>query len=90
RLGEDDLRRREGTEQERRVALAVPHPAFDPSTLDNDLLLLKLDRPVALGRAVRPLPLPGACAPPGASCLLSGWGTVTTPQGERGSKVGVR
>ncbi|NXY27214.1 KLK14 protein, partial [Atrichornis clamosus] len=80
RLGEDDLRRPEGTEQERRVVLAVPHPDFNPSSLDNDLLLLKLDRPVALGRAVRPLALPRACAPAGSSCLLSGWGTVTSPQ----------
>ncbi|NWT13109.1 TRY2 protein, partial [Vireo altiloquus] len=80
RLGEDDLRRPEGTEQERRVALAVPHPNFDPSTLDNDLALLKLDRPVTLSRSVRPLALPRGCAPAGAACLLSGWGTVTSPQ----------
>ncbi|NXW11735.1 TRY1 protein, partial [Fregetta grallaria] len=80
RLGENDLRRREGTEQDRRVARAIPYPAYDPATLDNDLLLLKLDRPVALSRAVWPLPLPRACAPPGTTCLVSGWGTITTPQ----------
>ncbi|XP_037238054.1 kallikrein-14-like [Falco rusticolus] len=80
RLGENDLQRREGAEQDRAVAKTIPHPAFDPTTLDNDLLLLKLERPVALGPAVRPLPLPPACAPPGATCLVSGWGTVTTPQ----------
>ncbi|NXY91808.1 TRYP protein, partial [Alcedo cyanopectus] len=80
RLGENDLERREGTEQERGVAKALPHPAFDPTTLDNDLMLLKLDRPVLLGAAVRPLPLPRSCAPPGATCLVSGWGTVTTPR----------
>ncbi|NWH82776.1 TRY1 protein, partial [Piaya cayana] len=82
RFGENDLRRREGTEQERLVARAIPHPDFNPVTLDNDLLLLKLDRPVTLGRGVQPLPLPRACAPAGATCLLSGWGTVTSPQGE--------
>ncbi|NXG03611.1 KLK14 protein, partial [Sakesphorus luctuosus] len=80
RLGEDDLTRREGTEQERRVGKSIPHPDFDPTTLDNDLLLLKLDRPARVGAAVRPLPLPRSCAPPGTSCLLSGWGTVTSPQ----------
>ncbi|XP_056366809.1 kallikrein-14-like, partial [Oenanthe melanoleuca] len=80
RLGEDDLSRREGTEQDRRVVLAVSHPRFDPVTLDSDLALLKLDRPVATGPGVRPLALPRACGQPGASCLLSGWGTVTTPQ----------
>ncbi|XP_037982421.1 kallikrein-14-like [Motacilla alba alba] len=81
RLGEDDLQRREGTEQERRVTLAVPHPRFDPATLDADLALLRLERPAAIGPAVRPLALPRACGRAGDTCLLSGWGTVTTPQG---------
>uniref|UniRef100_A0A672UN70 Peptidase S1 domain-containing protein n=1 Tax=Strigops habroptila TaxID=2489341 RepID=A0A672UN70_STRHB len=77
RLGENDLQQQEGTEQNRLVAKAIPHPSFNPTTLDNDLLLLKLDRPVGLGRAVRPLALPRACAPPGTTCLVSGWGTIT-------------
>ncbi|NWS65201.1 KLK14 protein, partial [Chunga burmeisteri] len=85
RLGENDLQQREGTEQNRVAVKAIPHPAYNPTTLDNDLLLLKLNQPVQLGRAVRPLPLPRACAPPGTSCLVSGWGTITTPQGERKS-----
>ncbi|NXJ58829.1 TRY2 protein, partial [Spizaetus tyrannus] len=82
RLGENDLQQQEGTEQNRLVAKAIPHPAFNRVTLDNDLLLLKLDRPVVLNRAVQPLALPRACAPPGTTCLVSGWGTITTPQGE--------
>ncbi|NXK85284.1 TRY2 protein, partial [Amazona guildingii] len=80
RLGENDLQQAEGTEQNRLVAKAIPHPNFNPTTLDNDLLLLKLERPVVLGRAVRPLALPRSCAPAGTTCLVSGWGTVTTPQ----------
>ncbi|NXL84476.1 KLK14 protein, partial [Alectura lathami] len=80
RLGENNLRRPEGTEQSRRVIRAIRHPGFDPATLDNDLMLLQLDRPVQLSRAVQPLALPRACAPPGSTCLVSGWGTVTTPQ----------
>ncbi|NXD18300.1 KLK14 protein, partial [Nothocercus nigrocapillus] len=80
RLGEYDLRVHEGTEQNRRVVQAIRHPAFNPSTLDNDLMLLKLERPAELGRAVQPLALPRACAPAGTTCLISGWGTITTPQ----------
>ncbi|NXX87434.1 KLK14 protein, partial [Urocolius indicus] len=82
RVGENNLQQSEGTEQNRLVARAIPHPAFDPNTLDSDLMLLRLQRPVELSEAVRPLPLPRACAPPGTSCLVSGWGTVTSPQGE--------
>lgn len=66
------------------MAEAIPHPAFNPTTLDNDLMLLRLDRPAQLGDAVRPIALPRACPAPGATCLVSGWGTVTTPTGERG------
>ncbi|XP_051626127.1 kallikrein-14-like [Manacus candei] len=80
RLGEDELWREEGSEQERRVIQGISHPEFDPSTLDNDLALLRLDRPVRLGPAVATMPLPRSCAPPGTPCLLSGWGTVTSPQ----------
>ncbi|NXO52225.1 KLK11 protein, partial [Aramus guarauna] len=84
RLGENDLQRKEGTEQDRLVTKTIPHPAFNPTTLDNDLMLLKLDRPVGLSRAIRPLPLPRNCAAPGTTCLVSGWGTITTPQVKRG------
>ncbi|KAI6058742.1 Kallikrein-14-like protein [Aix galericulata] len=87
RLGENDLGQAEGTEQERGVLRAFRHPAFDPTTLDNDILLLQLDRPARLSRAVQPLALPRSCAPPGTSCLVSGWGTVTTPQGEAGGRA---
>ncbi|XP_074874790.1 trypsin-like [Buteo buteo] len=80
RLGENDLQQQEGTEQNRLVMKAIPHPAFNRVTLDNDLLLLKLERPAVLNRAVQPLALPRACAPPGTTCLVSGWGTITTPQ----------
>nr|XP_041568337.1 kallikrein-14-like [Taeniopygia guttata] len=88
RLGEDDLTRREGSEQDRRVTQAVTHPSFDPGTLDNDVALLRLDRPVTFGRGVRALALPRSCAPAGTTCLLSGWGTVTTPQGIFGGNIG--
>ncbi|XP_062454698.1 trypsin-like [Rhea pennata] len=80
RLGEYNLRVAEGTEQDRRVVQAIRHPAFDPATLDNDLMLLRLDQPARLGAAVQPLALPRSCAPAGATCLVSGWGTITTPQ----------
>uniref|UniRef100_A0A8B9C6D3 Peptidase S1 domain-containing protein n=1 Tax=Anser brachyrhynchus TaxID=132585 RepID=A0A8B9C6D3_9AVES len=89
RLGENDLGQAEGTEQERRVLRAFRHPAFNPTTLDNDLMLLQLDRPARLSRAVQPLALPRSCAPPGTTCLVSGWGTVTTPQELPGSPQGL-
>ncbi|NXV80192.1 KLK14 protein, partial [Atlantisia rogersi] len=80
RLGENDLQRPEGTEQQRLVTKAIPYPTFDPDTLDNDLMLLRLDRPVVFNDAIRPLPLPSSCPTPGTTCLVSGWGTITSPK----------
>ncbi|KAM6288882.1 anionic trypsin-2-like [Aegotheles albertisi] len=80
RAGDSDLRRQEGTEQDRVGVTAIRHPAFDPLTLDNDLMLVKLNQPIRRGPAIRPLPLPRSCAPPRSRCLVSGWGTVTTPK----------
>ncbi|XP_074837558.1 transmembrane protease serine 9-like [Carettochelys insculpta] len=80
RLGEHDLLVHEGLEQERVVVHAILHPSYNHATLDNDLMLLKLDRPVTIGQTARPITLPRYCAAMGTTCLISGWGTITSPQ----------
>uniref|UniRef100_A0A8C0JCP9 Peptidase S1 domain-containing protein n=1 Tax=Chelonoidis abingdonii TaxID=106734 RepID=A0A8C0JCP9_CHEAB len=80
RLGEHNLAVREGPEQDRVVSGAILHPGYNRFTLDNDLMLLKLAQPITIGMTARPVTLPTACAPTGTACLISGWGTVTTPQ----------
>ncbi|ELK18481.1 Kallikrein-14, partial [Pteropus alecto] len=50
-LGKHNLRRREATQQVLRVARQVPHPQYNSRTHDNDLMLLRLERPARLGRA---------------------------------------
>lgn len=88
RLGEQNLAVQEGPEQDRVVASAILHPNYNRFTLDSDLMLLKLARPVNIGRTVRPVTLPSACATTGTTCLVSGWGTVTSPQGKAGEEPG--
>ncbi|XP_054444535.1 kallikrein-14 [Pteronotus mesoamericanus] len=78
-LGKQNLRKKEATEQVLRVVRQVPHPQYNPRTHDNDLMLLRLSRPARLGRAVRPIPVAQSCASAGTSCLVSGWGTTTSP-----------
>ncbi|XP_075764535.1 trypsin-like [Pelodiscus sinensis] len=80
RLGEHDLALWGGTEQDRLVTKAILHPGYSRSTLDNDLMLLKLAQPAILNQNVYPVTLPSACAAPGTNCLISGWGTTATPQ----------
>lgn len=87
-LGKHNLRRWEATQQVLRVTRQVPHPAYRPRAHDNDLMLLKLEKPARLGRAVRPIPVAQSCASPGTSCRVSGWGTTSSPGGKDGRTLG--
>ncbi|KAJ6650605.1 hypothetical protein lerEdw1_005722 [Lerista edwardsae] len=80
RLGENDLSTWERGQQVRAVARTIRHPQYDARTFSNDIMLLKLERPVPVSQNIRPLRLPTGCIAPGTTCLVSGWGTVTTPQ----------
>lgn len=60
----------------------VPHPQYNSQTHDNDLMLLRLERPARLGRAVRPITVAQNCASPQTPCQVSGWGTTSSPFGE--------
>ncbi|XP_008070348.1 kallikrein-14 [Carlito syrichta] len=78
-LGKHNLRRWEATQQLLRVTRQVTHPYYNSRTHDNDLMLLRLEKPVTLGRAVRPISLPKDCPSPGTPCIASGWGTISSP-----------
>ena len=74
RLGEHHLGVNEGTEQFIRPSYVIPHPDYNPSTLDNDIMLIRLSKPATLNQYVQPVALPTSCAPAGTMCLVSGWG----------------
>ncbi|XP_043755906.1 kallikrein-14 [Cervus elaphus] len=78
-LGKHNLKVWEATQQVLRVARQVPHPQYNSRTNDNDLMLLRLERPARLGRGVRPISVARSCAGVGSSCLVSGWGTISSP-----------
>ncbi|CAI9161227.1 unnamed protein product [Rangifer tarandus platyrhynchus] len=78
-LGKHNLKVWEATQQVLRVAHQVPHPQYNSRTNDNDLMLLRLERPARLGRGVRPISVARSCAGVGSSCLVSGWGTISSP-----------
>ncbi|XP_062948330.1 kallikrein-14 [Cynocephalus volans] len=78
-LGKHNLKKWEATEQVLRVARQVPHPGYNSRTHDNDLMLLRLEKPAQLGRAVKPIALAKSCASPGTLCRVSGWGTTSSP-----------
>uniref|UniRef100_A0A8D0A511 Granzyme A-like n=1 Tax=Sander lucioperca TaxID=283035 RepID=A0A8D0A511_SANLU len=59
-----------------KVKHRVPHPCYDPKDKVNDLMLLKLDKPVKQTNTVKVLKLGNTVKDPaaGTSCLVAGWG----------------
>ena len=90
-LGEHNLQRWDGYEQTRTATKSFPHPHFNNSLPNkdhrNDIMLVKMSSAAVITRAVRPLTLSSQCVTAGTSCLISGWGTTSSPQC-RGSRRG--
>uniref|UniRef100_A0A8C3UUW1 Peptidase S1 domain-containing protein n=1 Tax=Catharus ustulatus TaxID=91951 RepID=A0A8C3UUW1_CATUS len=79
-LGKHRLYAREAGEQRRMVARRVAHPGYDPSTKDNDIMLLKLVAPAAISERVRPIAVASCLPEAGTTCVTSGWGATTSPE----------
>ncbi|XP_021551364.1 cathepsin G-like [Neomonachus schauinslandi] len=77
-LGAHNIRRQERTQQRTKMRRAIRHPGYNPQTNRNDIMLLKLARPMRRTSAVRPVALPRGRARvrPGARCTVAGWGLL--------------
>uniref|UniRef100_A0A8C9S919 trypsin n=1 Tax=Scleropages formosus TaxID=113540 RepID=A0A8C9S919_SCLFO len=82
--GDHSLNIYEGTEQYSKPQRLIPHPQYDKSTNDADIMLIKLKVPVILNRYVSVVALPrqGASLPEGRACWVSGWGHTSTGGGQ--------
>ncbi|XP_041601251.1 kallikrein-11-like isoform X3 [Vulpes lagopus] len=83
-LGEHNLQRRDGCEQTLSATESFPHPDFNNSLPNkdhrNDIMLVKMTRAAFITWAVRPLTLSSHCVTAGTRCLVSGWGSTSSPQ----------
>ncbi|KAM7059355.1 kallikrein-5-like [Molossus nigricans] len=59
---------------------SIPHPGFSHPGHSNDLMLIKLNRRILDSQNVRPVNISSHCPSVGTSCLVSGWGTTSSPQ----------
>ncbi|XP_017290087.1 trypsin-like [Kryptolebias marmoratus] len=78
-LGEHDLSVEEGYEQRFDVIFSTKNIGFNCWLLDNDIMLLKLDRPAIINDVVEPIALPDPDTPslPNLNpCTVSGWGVT--------------
>ncbi|KAK7798774.1 hypothetical protein U0070_005756 [Myodes glareolus] len=76
RLGEHNINVAEGTEQYVTASKIIRHPSYSSSSLNNDIMLIKLASPVTLNSKVAAVALPTSCAAAGTQCLISGWGNT--------------
>ncbi|KAI5612508.1 hypothetical protein C0J50_11777, partial [Silurus asotus] len=76
RLGEHHIQINEGTEQFISSSRVIRHPNYNSATIDNDVMLIKLNKPATLNNFVQPVALPKSCPPAGTLCTVSGWGNT--------------
>ncbi|XP_074495329.1 granzyme A-like [Sebastes fasciatus] len=80
-LGMHSFKKKENEKDSRQVCKVkkhFPHPCYDPTDYDNDLMLLKLKKPVKMTETVKCLKLGNTVKDPaaGSNCLVAGWGTT--------------
>ncbi|KAL7886624.1 hypothetical protein AOLI_G00043450 [Acnodon oligacanthus] len=76
RLGEHNIHANDGTEQFISSSKVIRHPSYSSSTLNNDIMLIKLKSAATINSYVRTVPLPSSCPPAGTVCLVAGWGNT--------------
>ncbi|NXU19014.1 GRAA protein, partial [Pardalotus punctatus] len=75
-LGAHSYTGREKERQTFRIAKYIPYPCYDPSTEENDIMLLQLRGRAKRNEAVELIPLPTSDddPKPGTICTVAGWG----------------
>jgi len=79
RVGEHDRSKREDSVVDHEVEKVVCHPNWSSRTLDYDIALFKLKKPVKFTKYVKPACLPSKKLAPGTECYITGWGKISHP-----------
>lgn len=54
----------------------IAHELYQPSTVSNDIALIKLEDPIKMKELIQKIDLPSEDTPEGTELVLSGWGTT--------------
>jgi len=77
RVGEHNRNSNEGSEDNIPVERVVKHGSYSAQTMNNDIAMFKLARPVQFGKYVQPACLPNG--PAKGNCYITGWGKTRHP-----------
>ncbi|XP_072325075.1 trypsin-3-like [Scyliorhinus torazame] len=80
-IGEHNTEVDEGTEQHIVASKVISHPFYNPRTVDNDIMLVKLSKPIRFNNYIRPIELTSSHPSVGQECLVSGWGNLLNDGG---------
>ncbi|NXK65279.1 GRAA protein, partial [Sylvietta virens] len=78
-LGAHSSKKSEKEQQIFQIAKHIHYPCYDPTTNENDIMLLQLQGRAKLGKAVHPIALPTSDTDPkpGTVCTVAGWGKTS-------------
>ncbi|XP_062996696.1 gilatoxin-like [Elgaria multicarinata webbii] len=87
KLGMHNTNALRGDEQSRVSAATLCYPDTESTTQnscasydDDDIMMIKLNRPVKYSKFIAPLRLPNVSVSVGAKCRVMGWGSTTAPK----------
>ncbi|NXQ26419.1 GRAA protein, partial [Alaudala cheleensis] len=78
-LGAHSSKKTENEQQTFQIAKYIRYPCYDPSTKENDIMLLQLQGRAKRTEAVQVIPLPTSAddPKPGTVCTVAGWGATS-------------
>ncbi|XP_053462301.1 kallikrein-4-like [Nycticebus coucang] len=77
KLGRHNLyAKREPGSRTMKATFSVKHPKFKKKPKCNDLMLIKLKKPVTESASIRTINIAPQCPAPGTTCVISGWGRL--------------
>ncbi|KAJ6665110.1 hypothetical protein lerEdw1_005341 [Lerista edwardsae] len=87
-VGVHDIKAQEQNSQKRLVTRYFMHPAFNSTTMDSDIAVVQLSKPLDFNHYVRPVCLPESedKMEPSRACVITGWG-IHNEDRERSRKL---